>query len=101
MASLACAVTSIWWHHLFQLTSSAVIEAQHTRIASTVIRRASKFAGPSFEIPEDFDVRDWRSFLSRLGQSHARVFAVPCRQHREFSKVTLSGAFLEPDDTHS
>ena len=85
MASLAC----------------AVIEGSAHTYRIDRVRRASKVVGPSFEIPEDFDVRDWQKLPFQIGPVTCDgVFAVPVQAAQEFSKVTLGkGTFLEPDDT--
>ena len=81
--------------------SGAVIEGSAHTYRIDRVRRASKVAGPSFEIPEDFDVRDWQKLPFQIGSVTCEgVFAVPVQAAQEFSKVTLGkGTFLAPDDT--
>ena len=92
--------------HLYRVApsideSGAVIEGSAHTYRIDRVRRASKVAGPSFEIPEDFDVRDWQKLPFQIGSVTCEgVFAVPVQAAQEFSKVTLGkGTFLEPDDT--
>jgi proteasome accessory factor B len=66
------------------------------------VHRASKIAGTSFEIPEDFDIRDWQKLPFQLGPTSCEgVFAVPEDAVREFMQVTRGkGTFETPTATH-
>ena len=92
--------------HLYMVAPSidergiAVKGSAHTYRIDRV-RRTSRNAGLSFEIPEDFDVRDWQKLPFQLGPvTCAGVFAIPAESAHEFSQVTLGkGTLFEPDDT--
>ncbi|MCI1666514.1 MAG: WYL domain-containing protein [Olsenella sp.] len=63
------------------------------------VRRASKVAGTTFEVPEDFDARDWQKLPFQLGPAVCEAsFAVPARRIREFSQVSQGkGTIRLPD----
>jgi proteasome accessory factor B len=55
--------------------------------------------GTTFEVPEDFDARDWQKLPFQLGPAVCEAsFAVPARRIREFSQVSQGkGTIRLPD----
>lgn len=66
------------------------------------VQRASIAVGVHFDIPEDFDVRDWQKLPFQLGPlSYEGVFAVPANEVREFLQDTRGkGTLRKPADNH-
>lgn len=61
------------------------------------VRRAAEALGTPFEVPGDFDVRDWQRLPFQLGPTSCEgAFAVPGHVIREFSQVAGGRGSLGP-----
>ena len=64
------------------------------------VHRATKLDGRGFDVPEDFDVRDWLKLPFQMGEaSFTASFRVPDELERELVKASFGiGSFTRDDD---